>query len=59
MDSNFDVDKIEKLRRLEKIGVVSEMCPEPGFWRFQGLSPFDLPEVFHEEYLQTGEIRWR
>lgn len=58
MEEDFDTDKIEKLRRLEEVGVVSEMCPEPNFWRFRVVKPLELPEEFREEYLRTGEVCW-
>jgi hypothetical protein len=53
-----DDHKIEALRKLEKAGVVRELCPHEDGWHFHVVKPAELPEEFKAEYKRSGEIKW-
>ena len=63
LDVNHN-EKIVRLRKLEREGVVREECPysrdglNTDYWRFSVSEPDKLPADFAIEYRKLGEIRW-
>ncbi len=58
-------EKIVRLRKLEREGIVTEECPVPDhdnggvkYWRFSVQQPDALSPDFALEYRKLGEIRW-
>lgn len=57
--------KFRILMKLEKQGVIRELCPVPtadyrntAYWHYEVLNPDRLPESLKSEYERIGELRW-
>lgn len=46
------------LLKLQKEGIVEELCPRREHWHFAVKKPEKLPESLKKEFRELGEIRW-
>lgn len=52
------MNKLDKLRQLQRDGVIRETVPSLQYWHYEVVKPESLPEEFKKEYETLQELRF-